>query len=929
MHFPTLPTLGLVAGLLLSAGLSPALAVPPSAPTETRLVDSYEQLGIDTTPRFGWVVNDPDRGERQTAYQVRVTADPGRALWDSGRVRSAQQFGITYAGLPLANTSRYWWKVRTWDKDGQASPWSEAKSFVTGFWKPSDWKAQWIRHPSVGIDVPVMFRKTFPVSKPVEEAFLYTTGLGQIVASLNGRKVGNHVIDPAWTDYDRTVNYVTFDVTSHLVRGRNALGVMLGSGWLNATDNLGVRRFGPMRTIAQLHITYTDGTSEDVVSDPTWKASTSPFTYTDMHGVENYDARLAQAGWNTAAFNDSAWVNAVAGPPPSGVLTAQSAPPVLARKVFVGKNIFTPSANNYVFDFGQNMDAQFEIKVSGKAGEKVTLTPGEVLRGNGTVNPGRSGTMTYTLKGGGPEVWRQTFATVGMRYVQVGGASTDAAQSDLPYIQSVNGYFTYTGSNDAGSFHTSDDRYNKISEMALNALRSNLTSVHTDGPNYEKLGWQEVVWTTVPSSTYAFDEYNLFAKIMKDVREAQRTSGLCSTIAPNYFYTPETPSHGMYDDAPAWGSSIFNSPWHLYQTYGDRKILADNYEAMTRYLAYMKSRESNGLVIYDGLGDWMAPSGRLVQNVEGAVYVLDTRVVRDVATALGKTTDAKFYASEFIRVRDAYNKAYFDSANGRYSPVTQDNLAIPLEFGIVPPGREQDVADALVKDIAQPAETTSENGQNGVVVANHITTGDIGTTFLWRALGDANQQELVQTMIMQPTPPSYLTMINEGETAMAENWNLSNIRSHDHDMYCGILEWLYHTLGGISSLAPGYAKIQLKPGMPSGLANVSASYDSVRGPVVSAWAVKGNTLTWDVRIPANATARVCVPIWGTPISTLKIKEGTALIYASGKATGSVPGLVYDRIEGSGAGAYVVWNVGSGDYRFTWQITPMTSKIVVR
>ncbi len=930
-RLPLLPIFGLIAGLVFSVPLLSAIAAPPAAPTETRLVDYFEQLGIDTRPRFGWVVNDPDRGERQTAYQIIVAANAADLtgkhgpLWDSGKVKSARQFGVTYAGAPLAKTTRYWWKVRTWDKDDHASRWSEPTSFGTGFFKPSDWSAQWIQHPNATSEMPVMLRKTFPVSKPVTQAYLYVTGLGQFVASLNGRKVGNHVIDPAWTDYDRTVNYVTFDVTSQLIRGRNALGIMLGSGWLNATDNLGIRRFGPMRAIAQLHLRYADGSSADVVSDPTWKADTSPFTYTEMHGVENYDARLDQAGWNTAAFNDSAWVNAVAATPPSGVLSAQSAPPVLAPEVRVGKNISSPSANNSVFDFGKNINAQFEIKVSGKAGAKVTLTPGEHLNGDGTVNPGRSNHMTYTLKGGGPEVWRQTFSTVGMRYVQVGGASTDAAQSDLPVIQSVTGYFTYTGADDVGRFHTSDERYNKIYDLALNALRSNLTSLHTDGPNLEKLGWQEVAWTTLPSSVYQNDEYTLFAKIMRDVREAQRTNGLCSTIAPNYFYVPSTPSKGMYDDAPAWGASIFNAPWQLYQTYGDTKILADNYDAMARYLAYLKGRESNGLITYDGLGDWMAPGGRMVHNVEGAVYVQDTRVMRDVATALGRATDAQFYTGEFTRVRDAYNAAYFDAAQGRYTPVSQDNEAIPLEFGIVPPGREQDVAHALIQDIAQPTETTAENGQNGVVVPGHITAGDIGTTFLWRALGDAGQPDLVQSMIMQPTPPSYLAMINAGETSMAENWNLSNIRSHNHDMYCGIFEWLYRTLGGISPLAPGYAQILLKPGMPSGLVSLAASYDSVRGPIGSAWVVQGNHITWNVRIPANATARVCVPTEGTPLSALRIKEGATLIYANGKAAGSTPGLVYDRIEGSRDKTYAVWNAGSGDYRFTWQVAPVPKK----
>ena len=900
--------------------------VPPLAPNDVRLIDFFEQLGIDTPfPRFGWVINDIDRGERQTAYQIQVAINPAEftsdqgSLWDSGKVPSAQQFGITYAGSSLAKTSKYCWRVRTWDKDNMVSPWSENKSFVTGFFQKSDWNigTKWIQHPesvSAATDVPVIFRKTFSVSKTVKQAFLYVTGLGQFVASLNGSKVGNHAIDPAWTDYDRSVNYVTFDVTSQITQGANALGIMLGSGWLNATDNHAVRPFGVLRMMAQLHIDYSDGSFEDVASDPTWKASKSPFTYTEFHGVEIYDARLDQAGWKTATFNDSTWPVAVLAIAPSGDLSAQSSPPVLSNAVFQGKNISSPSTNNYIFDFGQNMNAQFEIKVSGKAGDKVTLTPGEFLNSNGTVNPGRSSLMTYTLKGGGTEIWRQTFSTIGLRYVQVGGVSLNAAQTTLPYIQSVTGYFTYTGSINVGNFFTSDERYNKIRDLALNALRSNLNSIHTDGPNLEKLGWQEVVWTTLSSIAYQHDLFNLYTKILKDVREAQRTFGLCPDIAPNYFKTTSSPSSGKFDDAPAWGASIFNACWLIYQTYGDRKILEDNYGAMNKYLAYLKSKESGGLITY-GLGDWMAPGGHAEKNVEGAVYVLATRVMRDVATTLGKSVDATFYATEYERVLTAYNNAYFNSALGNYSPVSQGNLAIPLAFGIVPVGREQDVEKALVEDIAQPVETTSNGGKDGTVIANHVTTGDIGTTFLFRSLGNAGQHDLVQTMIMQPTSPSYLSMINAGETSMPENWNLSNIRSHNHDMYSGIFEWFFRSLGGISAIKPGFEEISLKPQFPTGLEHVTTSAGTVRGLIRSSWTNKNGQVNWKVTVPVNSVASVYIPYH----TDRTITEGGKRIWINDNASGNVSGIKLKGIEtdAESENQFIVWTFGSGNYELQW------------
>ncbi len=242
-------------------------------------------------------------------------------------------------------------------------------------------------------------------------------------------------------------------------------------------------------------------------------------------------------------------------------------------------------------------------------------------------------------------------------------------------------YVTYTASNSVGTFMASDARFNKIHDLAQRTLQNNLTSIHTDGPNYEKLGWQEVVATTVPSSAYQQDVQNLFTKITRDIRDTQRTTGLCPAIAPNYFYTNSSASHGMYDDAPAWGTSAIVTPWTLYTIYGDTKVLEDNYATMKSYLAYLKSKESGGVVKYAGLGDWMAPGGTDVPNVEGAVYVYDTRLMRDIATALGKTADATMYGSELTRMQAAYNNAYFDRANNRYTPVSQGNSRCRWSLG--------------------------------------------------------------------------------------------------------------------------------------------------------------------------------------------------------------------------------------------------------
>jgi hypothetical protein len=426
-----------------------------------------------------------------------------------------------------------------------------------------------------------------------------------------------------------------------------------------------------------------------------------------------------------------------------------------------------------------------------------------------------------------------------------------------------------------------------------------------------------------PSGIYAFDLQNLHTKITRDLRDSQRVVGLCPNVAPDLFHRPKAGPEGPFDDAPAWGASMFMVPWLLYLNYGDITALQDNYAAMKAYLAYLKTREHDGLVAY-GLGDWMAPGGTVVANVEGAVYVLDTGIMRNIAGALHKSEDAAFYGHEYERVRDAYNRAYFDPASKSYRPMTQADEAVPLAFGLVPKDDETAVAKALVDDIAKPQEnglpmSYGKPGEFGPILPNHVTTGDIGTTFLWRALGNAGEQDLVQRMILQPTGPSYLNMIEDGETTIDENWNVAKTRSHDHDMYGGIFEWFFRTLGGISPLQPGYAQILLKPSLPTGLKSVTTSYDSVRGMISSAWKIEDGEVTWDVQIPVNATARIEIPTMGLPTSSETVRESETAMFSHGQPVGNVEGLSYDHMDGIGADTRLVWNAGSGTYHFTWQI----------
>lgn len=905
-----------------------AFAGSPQAPSDTKIIDNFSSLGIDQPqPRFAWILHDKERGQIQTAYQVMVVTktdnfeNSNNVVWNSGKQLSNEQYGIVYSGKSLLSSTRYWWKVRTWNKDNVASPWSTPVSFVTGFLRLGDWAAntRWIRLPkaiSKEVNPLPMFRKEFTVSKKVSSAWLYISGLGQFNSYLNGMKIGDHVMDPAWTNYSKTVNYVTFDLTSKLRVGKNAIGVMLGNG---VFANKGMRDFGPLVIIAQLHINFTDGSSTNIVSDTTWKAHESPFTSTSFDGSENYDARLAVEGWNSPDLDDHEWENAVVAKAPEGKLIAQSSPPIIARKNFKPVRVISPAPGILVYDFGQNMSGKFDFQVSGPRGAVVKVFPGEDTTANGHILLGRTVGCNYTLNGKGYEQLELSFSCIGFRYLEFRDVSTRTSGSALPVVRKVNAQFVYTASHETGSFHTSDQRYNQIFEMVLNGLRSNMISIHTDGPNYERLGWQEINQTLLPGASYYFDLYNFYSKILNDVKNGQRVSGMSPSIAPNYWATENTPSRGVFDDASAWGSSLIMLPWQLYQIFGDSSILRNTMPNMRKYLAYLKTRETPAGVVSYGLGDWMAPGGTSVPNVAGAIYVMDTKIVYEAARLI-KSPDAAFFKDEYERVKAAYNRKYYDQDKKTYLPASQANLSMPLAFGIVPEADRKAVMEQLVKVIGNAVAIVDSSrgakpGEFGPVLPDHITTGDIGTTYLWRTLGDAGQADLVQKMIMQEERPSYWSMIKYGFTTLPENWNYPKTRSHNHDMYAGIFEWFFRSLGGISAVKPGYEEIALKAVYPKGLDSVNITSGTIRGLIRSSWTNKNGRMSWKVTVPVNSKASVYIPY----ATGRTITEGGKKIWINDNASGNVSGIKLKGIETDADSGiqYIVWSVGSGNYELQW------------
>ncbi|MEO8112617.1 MAG: alpha-L-rhamnosidase C-terminal domain-containing protein, partial [Ginsengibacter sp.] len=374
-----------------------------------------------------------------------------------------------------------------------------------------------------------------------------------------------------------------------------------------------------------------------------------------------------------------------------------------------------------------------------------------------------------------------------------------------------------------------------------------------------------------------------------------------------------------FDDAPAWGSSMITVPWQLYQIYGDSSILRNAVPNMRRYLAYLKTKETPAGVVSYGLGDWMAPGGTSIPNVEGAIYVLNTKIMYEAAKLLN-APDANYFKDEYERVRTAYNNKYYDQVNKTYHPVTQSNLSMPLSFGIVPETDRKTVAEQLVSIIEHPEKTADslnigKPGKYGSILPDHSTTGDIATTYLWRALGDAGQADMVQKMIMQEDMPGYLSMIRKGFTTIGENWNLDSTRSYNHDMYGGIFEWFFKSLGGISLTKPGFDEISLKALYPAGLESVTTSAGTIRGLIRSSWTNKHGRVNWKITIPVNSKANVYIPY----SIDKTITEGGKKIWMNKSVLENVSGIKFKGIEtdADSGRQYIIWTVGSGDYEFQW------------
>jgi alpha-L-rhamnosidase len=899
------------------AGASPEATPPPDAgvaassltPTNLRCDLRVNPLQVQTsTPRLTWELLSGDskaRGETQTAFEILVAsssaqlaADQGD-LWSSGVIPSGVSKTI-YGGPALASHTQVFWKVRVQDGAQRLSAWSAAAQWTQGISSVADWGAQWISGATSGAILPI-FRREFDVPKSVERALVSVCGLGQYELRVNASNVSDAVLEPGWTNFAKTCLYRTFDVTTALVVGSNAMAALLGNGMYNVAATPGrytkfTGSFGAPKIIARLDIQFVDGTSMSIVTDASWRTTAGPITFSGIYGGEDYDAQSEIAGWDQAGFDDSSWSAAtvVTGTPPA--LAAETVPPVKVMQDLPSVNVTEPTPGVFVYDLGQNFAGWPSLQVSGAPGAVVKLTPGELLGADGTVSQTSMGGgpiwFSYTLHGGAAETWHPRFSYTGFRYVQVEGAvpvASAAAYPALPQIMSLSGQWVHTSADSVGDFTCSDPDVNRVHALILAAVQSNLQSILTDCPQREKLGWLETGQLLGRAMMFNFDLETLYEQEVANMRDAQLASGLIPSTAPEYAVFS-----GGFRDSPEWGSAFVLDPWNVYQMYGDSSLLEQNYAAIKQYVAYLQGQTTQGLLAY-GLGDWYdlgpAPPGDSQLTSSGvtatATLFEDATVMQKVATLLGNTSDATQYAALATSSANAYTTKFWNGDAGYYDRNSQTDNAIPLALGFAPAATSAATLAALV---------------GGVVGAKYeATAGEIGFAFVVPALYNAGRSDVLLAMLKQQTNPGYLYQINLGATALTEAWNASPESSQDHAMFGHMERWFWEGLAGLNTdeSAPGFQRFVVQPQMPTGIDSVTATHHAMEGVISTSWVRKGTGVELTVSVPVNTAATIYVPT-----------QDPATVTESGVPVASAPGVTAVTTTGG-----IAASVGSGTYDF--------------
>ncbi len=819
-------------------------------------------LGIgEATPRLSWVIETARPGWRQAAYQIAIDGVPG------DRVEDNRSELAPWPGAPLRSREQRTVHVRVWGEDGSASAWSEPLAIEAGLLSPADWSASWItpatRDP-LDRSAPAPFlRRAFVIATPpgarIERARLYVTSAGIHQLHINGAVVGDAVLAPGWTAYRSRLRYDTYDVTGMLREGDNVLGAIVADGWWRGyltwtmLRNVYGERLG---LLAQLEVTFSDGSVQTMCSDAAWRSTTGPILTADLYNGESYDARLALDAWATPAYDDGGWAGVETFSPNIGALDAPLGPPVRRTQTLPVREVLTSPSGRTILDFGQNLVGWVCFTVNGDAGATITLRHAEVLE-NGELGtrPLRTAQATdrYTLRGGGPEHWEPCFTFHGFRYVEVAGWPGAIDPADFTAV------VIHSDLERTGTFACSNDLLNRLHENVVWSMRGNFVSVPTDCPQRaERLGWTGDIQMFAPTAAYLYDVAGFLAGWLEDLRDEQSGDGVVPFVVPNPLPGPPVP-------AAAWGDAATEVPWTLYQRYGDRELLERQFASMRAWVDCVRERAGAGRLWQVGFqfGDWLDPDAPPddprraktdVQIVASAYFARSAHLVSRAATVLGYNEVAAEYAALAAEVRAAFRAEYV-TPNGRVSAETATAYALALMFDLIeePSGR--------VHAAQQLARIARHNRYR-------ISTGFVGTPLILPALSEAGDTATAYRLLTETACPSWLYPVTMGATTVWERWdsmlpdgsiNPGEMTSFNHYALGSVADWMQRTIGGIAPAEPGYRRLRIAPEPGRGVTSAQATLRTPYGSAACAWSLDGRDLTLAIDVPPNTSAAVSRP----------------------------------------------------------------------
>ncbi len=839
-------------------------------------------IGIDNhNPRLQWQMNDSREGALQTAYQLLVGADSVEVAsgkgncWNTDRIQGPEML-VTYAGKTLQPFTKYYWSVTVWDKDHQKMAVSRIASFETGMMHISNWKGEWISDSKdINLKAAPYFRKQFQPSGKVKSARIYMAAAGLYELSINGQRVGNHRLDPMYTRFDRRTLYVTYDVTS-LVNAKDVvLGVLLGNGWYNH-QSTAVWYFheAPWRDrpkfCLDLRITYQDGREEIVKSGTDWKTSLSPIIFNSIYTAEHHDARLNQPGWDKPGFDASKWKNTIPVNAPSQNIVAQQLHPIRFVEEISPVKVTKLADQKWVYNLGRNIAGISRISVKGEKGTEIRLKHGERLKTDGSVDQSNIDvhyrptddkdpfqTDIYILNGDGVETFCPHFNYKGFQYVEV--------ISNKPIeIQGLTGIFMHSDVPPVGNLSSSNEVLNKIWKATNVSYLSNLYGYPTDCPQREKNGWTGDAHIASETGLYNFDGITVYEKWLADHRDEQQPNGVLPAIIPTsgWGYT--------WANGPDWTSTIAIIPWNVYLFNGDSKLLADNYDALKRYVDHITDISPNGITDW-GLGDWVPVKSKAPKELTSSIYYfVDATILSKAAKLFGKEVDYQQYSALAKKIADAINTKYLNRETGIYGQGLQTELSAPLFWGIVPENLKAKVAENLANRV--------------IADGKHLDVGLLGTKTILNALSENGYADLAYEVAAQQDFPSWGWWIVNGATSLYENWPIdakSDI-SLNHIMFGEIGAWYYKALGGLKpdQEKPGFRNVLLEPNFVKGLNSLQISHKGPYGEIQSGWKREGKKVVYSVVIPANSSATV-------NLRGVEIKRNGKTVYEAKKAESNI------------------------------------------